>query len=191
MVGPAKDQDEVTAPWAGEILDFWFKELGEERWWAKSDRTDAMCMDRFGGVWDELRRAPADTFLQRADEALAAVILFDQMPRNMFRHQARAFDTDPLARAIAHGAVAKGYDVQIGGVGRMLLYMPLQHSELLADQELSLTLFEGFGDPQALDFARKHHDIVKRFGRFPHRDAALGRATAPDEVEAARIGAQW
>jgi len=181
----------VTAPWAGKILDFWFKELGEEGWWTKSDQTDAMCMTRFGNMWHDLRRQPAETFLQRADEALAAVILFDQMPRNMFRHEAKAFETDHLARAIAHGAVAHGYDVQIGGVGRMFFYMPLQHSEELEDQELSLALFEAVGDPQALDFARKHHAIIKRFGRFPHRDASLGRVTAPEEEEAARMGEQW
>ncbi|MDF0541138.1 DUF924 domain-containing protein [Sphingobium sp. H39-3-25] len=191
MASMAKDHDDVTAHWARRILDFWFKELGESGWWTKSDRIDATCMARFSASWHDLRVEPSDMFLQRADEALAAVILFDQMPRNMFRHEARAFETDPLARDIARGAVAKGYDVQIGGAGRMFFYMPFQHSEALEDQQLSLTLFEGLDDTEALAFARKHHDVIARFGRFPHRDAMLGRTTAPEEEEAARLGAQW
>jgi uncharacterized protein (DUF924 family) len=96
-----------------------------------------------------------------------------------------------LAREVARGAIAHGYDIQIGGAGRLFFYMPFQHSEAMEDQGLSLTLFDGAGDDKSLDFARQHHETIARFGRFPHRNAALGRATLPEEAEAIAQGAQW
>ena len=107
------------------------------------------------------------------------------------RGQAQAFATDPIAREVARGAIALGYDIQIGGAGRLFFYMPFQHSEDLADQELSLSLFEGTSDARSLDFARQHHATIARFGRFPHRNAALGRTTLPAEAAAVAEGSQW
>ena len=188
---PAADRQEVTAGWAGRILDFWFKEVGEDGWWSHSEALDRSCGERFAALWREMRDKPADSFLGRADEALAAVILFDQIPRNMFRGTAGAFATDPLARDIARGALATGYDIQIGGAGRMFFYMPFQHSEEPQDQALSVKLFEALGDPVALDFARQHHAMIARFGRFPARNDALGREARPEEAEAIEASAGW
>ena len=171
----------VTAQWARAVLDFWFKEIGERGWWAGTADGDAAVSARFLDLWEEKRDQPDAAFLNRADEALAAVILFDQMPRHMFRGTARAFSTDILARDIAKGAVAQGYDIQIGGAGRLFFYMPFQHSEALEDQETSLAFFQALGDGDALAFAQKHHAIIARFGRFPHRNAALGRPCRPGE----------
>jgi uncharacterized protein (DUF924 family) len=183
--------DAVTADWAAALLDFWFNQVGEAGWWGHDPALDQLCTARFEALWAEKRVLPADAFLDRADDALAAVLLFDQMPRNMFRDTSQAFATDALAREVAHGAVAQGYDIQIGGAGRLFFYMPFQHSEALEDQELSLTLFEGAGDAQSLDFARQHHAIIARFGRFPHRNAALGRETLPEEAGAVAEGGHW
>lgn len=183
--------DPVTADWAASLLDFWFNQVGQEGWYRHDPAVDQQCADRFHDIWEEKRALPPEQFLDRADDALAAVVLFDQLPRNMFRDTPRAFATDGLARAVARGAIAHGYDIQIGGAGRLFFYMPFQHSEDRDDQALSLSLFEATGDAVALDFARKHHDIIDRFGRFPHRNAVLGRKTLPCEEEAARQGMHW
>ncbi|QGP77887.1 DUF924 family protein [Sphingobium sp. CAP-1] len=183
--------DAVTADWAAALLDFWFNQVGEAGWYSHDPALDRICATRFGRLWAEKQALPADAFLDRADDALAAVLLFDQLPRNMFRGAAQAFATDALARNVARGAVARGYDIQIGGAGRLFFYMPFQHSEAIADQDLSLTLFEGAGDERSLAFARDHHATIARFGRFPHRNAALGRDPRPDEAEAAAEGARW
>jgi uncharacterized protein (DUF924 family) len=183
--------DPVTADWAAALLDFWFNEVGEDGWWRHDPALDRKCVTRFRSMWEEKRTLPATDFLERADDALAAVLLFDQIPRNMFRGSAQAFETDGLAREVARGAVAHGYDIQIGGAGRLFFYMPFQHSEDPEDQALSVSLFAGAGDERSLDFARKHRAMIEQFGRFPHRNAALGRADRSGEAEAAAKSADW
>ncbi len=183
--------DAVTADWAAALLDFWFNRVGEAGWWSHDPSIDRQCTRNYHQLWQDKQVRPSEYFLDRADDALAAVLLFDQMPRNMFRGTAQAFATDALAREVARGAIAQGYDIQIGGAGRLFFYMPFQYSEAIEDQTLSLTLFEGAGDERWLDFARQHHATIARFGRFPHRNAALGRETRPEEAEAAAEGAGW
>ncbi|WP_037448332.1 DUF924 family protein [Sphingobium chlorophenolicum] len=183
--------DAVTADWAAALLDFWFNQVGERGWWSHDAALDRTCQARFRGLWEEKRSLPAEDFLDRADDALAAVLLFDQLPRNMFRGSAAAFSTDALARDVARGAVAHGYDIQIGGAGRLFFYMPFQHSEALDDQKLSVSLFEGAGDEKSLRFAREHYAVIERFGRFPHRNTVLGRVNALGEEEAAKEGGGW
>ncbi|AEG49615.1 protein of unknown function DUF924 [Sphingobium chlorophenolicum L-1] len=183
--------DAVTADWAAALLDFWFNKVGERGWWSHDPALDRQCHARFRSLWEEKRLLPAEDFLDRADDALAAVLLFDQLPRNMFRGSADAFSTDALARDVARGAVAHGYDIQIGGAGRLFFYMPFQHSEAMDDQKLSLSLFEGAGDEKSLRFAREHYAVIERFGRFPHRNTVLGRVNAPGEEEAAKEGGGW
>lgn len=183
--------DAVTADWAAALLDFWFNQVGETGWYSHDPALDHQCAARFRALWAEKQALAAEAFLDRADDALAAALLFDQLPRNMFRNSAQAFATDPLARAIARGAIAQGYDIQIGGAGRLFFYMPFMHSEAIEDQQLALTLVEGAGDATSLDFARQHHATIARFGRFPHRNAALGRDTLPEEAAAVASGAQW
>lgn len=191
MIDPDDSHDPVTAPWAAALLDFWFGEIGEKGWWSHDPALDRLCTDRWSALWEDKRGLAATAFLDRADEALAAILLFDQIPRNMFRHTARAFATDDQARDIARGAIAQGYDIQVGGAGRSFFYMPFMHSEDEADQTLSITLFEGLGDDNALNFARQHHAMIARFGRFPHRNAALGRPTRLEELDAVAAGEHW
>jgi len=115
------------------------------------------------------------------------VILFDQIPRNAFRNDAEQFATDHIALAIAKEAIHRGYDDQLNRDERCFLYMPLEHSENLADQNWSVQLFTALGDDYLLGFAKKHHDIIERFGRFPHRNAMLGRAPRPAEIAAGDV----
>lgn len=183
--------DVVTADWAAALLDFWFNQVGEAGWWSHDPDMDRTCAIRFQALWQAKQAMPAPAFLGRADDALAAILLFDQLPRNMFRGTAQAFATDALARDVARGAIAQGYDIQIGGAGRLFFYMPFQHSEAIEDQDLSLTLFEGAGDEKSLDFARRHHATIASFGRFPHRNAVLGRDTLPEEARAVAEGERW
>ena len=168
--------------WVRDVLDFWFSHKWED-WWKPDKAFDAQIADRFAKLWEEKRENVPEHFLGSADEALAAVILFDQFPRNMFRGHADQFSTDPLALAVAKGAVERGHDDGMTPAGRGFLYMPFEHSEALRDQRQALLLFTALGDAEMLEYARKHHDVIERFGRFPHRNAMLGRK--PTAIEAA------
>ena len=123
--------------------------------------------------------------------ARAAVLLFDQLPRNMHRDSARAFASDPLARAIAKGAIARGWHRGLGKHEKQFLFMPLMHSEAIADQRRSLRLFTALGDMAITRFARAHAGMVVRFGRFPHRNAVLLRKSTPAELRAIAAGNHW
>ena len=172
--------------WRRDVLTYWFG-LKPEQWWKSDPAIDEDIKERFKQRWAEERRLPVDSFLDDPLTALAAVILFDQFPRNMFRDDAEQFATDHLALAIAKGAVDRGFDDRLKSEERGFLYMPFEHSESLADQQRSLQLFTALGDDYLLGFAKKHHDIIERFGRFPHRNAILGRAPRPAEVAAGDV----
>ena len=176
----------MAGSWAEEILDFWFSH-GWEDWWKRSDAFNDEIRDKFGILWARMARRPLADFTRDARIALAAVILFDQFPRNMFRAHADQFSTDHLALAIARQAIDRSFDDQLQPAERGFLYMPFEHSEHLADQKRSVQLFTALGDDHLLGYARKHHDIVERFGRFPHRNAILGRAPRPAEVAAGDV----
>ena len=174
------------ADWRSDVLSFWFG-LEPERWWKPDEAFDAEVRSRFLDLWEEKRQLPVDSFLSDPRTALAAAILFDQLPRNMFRGHADQFSTDHLALAVAREAVGRGFDDALPAIERQFLYMPFQHSESLDDQQQSLLLFTRLGEPELLGYARKHHDIIARFGRFPHRNAMLGRAARPDEAVAGDV----
>jgi len=172
--------------WVSDILGFWFG-LDPRQWWKADPALDHICKQRFLKLWAEQRQLPVEAFLDDARTALAGVILFDQMPRNMFRGSAEQFATDHLALAIAREAVERGYDDQLEPRERGFLYMPFQHSEDLKDQNQSLLLFTRLGDEEQLGYAKKHHDVIERFGRFPHRNAMLGREPRPAEIAAGDV----
>ena len=172
--------------WRDQVLEFWFG-LGPDKWWRGGDEVDAQCREAFAGLHEELRQLPADSFLGDARTALAAVILFDQLPRNMYRGHADQFMTDLLALAIAKGAIDRGFDEQMTKDEKIFLYMPFQHSEVLADQRRSLALFTALGDDFTLGYAKKHLDVIHRFGRFPHRNVMLGRAPRAAEIAAGDV----
>ncbi|MBA3526907.1 MAG: DUF924 domain-containing protein [Pseudomonadota bacterium] len=172
--------------WVDEVLDFWFA-LKSEQWWKQDPALDEQIRTRFGELRDDKRQLPAESFLGDARTALAAVVLFDQFPRNMFRGLAEQFSTDPLAIAVAWQAVQRGLDEQLSKAERGILYMPFQHSEDVDDQRQSLLLFTALGDDGLLGYARKHHDIVAKFGRFPHRNSILGRQPREAEIAAGDV----
>ncbi len=176
----------TSADWRADVLKFWFG-LSYEDWWGGKPALDHRIKQQFLKLWAEQRQFPAESFLADPLTALAAVILFDQVPRNMYRGHADQFATDHLALAIAKAAVERGFDDELDPQERGFLYMPFQHSETLADQRQSLHLFTKLGEQRQLGFARKHLEVIERFGRFPHRNAMLGRAPRPDEVAAGDV----
>jgi uncharacterized protein (DUF924 family) len=172
--------------WRSQVLKFWFG-LKPEQWWKADPALDHRIEQKFLNLWTEKRQLPVEAFVDEPLTALAAVILFDQFPRNIFRGSAEQFSTDHLALAIARKAVDDGLDEKLNPQECGVLYMPFQHSEDLDDQNRSLLLFTKLGDDYQLGYAKKHHDVIARFGRFPHRNAMLGRAPRADEVAAGNV----
>ena len=171
----------MSGDWRADVLKFWFG-LRPEQWWKTDPELDERIRQNFLKLWSEKRQLPADGFLTDPLTALAGVIMFDQFSRNMFRDHADTYSTDPLALAIAKGALSRGFDKELAREERKFLYMPLMHSERLEDQNRSLLLFTELGDAEQLGYARHHHDIIAKYGRFPHRNAILGRPARPGEV---------
>ena len=172
--------------WRAHILTFWFG-LKRDQWWDGEPELDHQIKQKFLKLWAEKRQLPVDTFLDDPLTALAAVILFDQFPRNIFRGHADQFSTDHLALAISKQAVAKKLDADLRSDERKFLYMPFEHSENLDDQNRAILLFSEIGDEEQVKYAKLHRDVIERFGRFPHRNVILGRAPRPDEIAAGEV----
>ncbi len=185
MTGTATDAQPGAedARWVDEVLSFWFEELAREAWFCKSEAIDALIRDRFLDLYERVAEMPAEAALESPRRALATVIVLDQFPRNMFRGTPRAFATDARARDVALGAIERGLDLDLDTDGRAFMYLPLEHSEDLTDQERSVALFRPLGNAEYTHFAVAHRDIIARFGRFPHRNAVLGRTSTPEELE--------
>jgi uncharacterized protein (DUF924 family) len=173
----------MSTDWRSEVLKFWFG-LSYDQQFKTDPEVDHRITQQFLKLWAEKRQLPVDAFLTDPLTAIAAVILFDQLPRNMFRGHADQFATDHLALAISKAAIDADFDEQLANDERAFLYMPFEHSEDLADQNRSVLLFTELGDDRFLPYAKKHREIIERFGRFPHRNAVLGRASRPDEIAA-------
>lgn len=177
--------------WAAQLLRFWFDEHNESDWFGGGPEFDAKVTERFAEWRDALRSQPVEALTQDADIALAAIILFDQVPRNAYRGTAEAFATDHIALAIAKAVVERGMDAAMTKDHRLFLYLPYEHSENLDDQRESVRLISSLGDQRLLQFALDHQDMIERFGRFPHRNKALGRADRDGEAEAVAEGHNW
>ena len=165
-----------------EIVSFW-RQAGPDKWFEADEDFDRTIRSRFLAIHEAAARGELAAFEESAEGALALLILLDQFSRNMFRNSARAFATDYLARALADRALARGFDQEADTTMRPFFYLPFMHSELLADQDRCLQLYEAFGDLEQLRFAVTHRDIIAKFGRFPHRNRVLGRETTPAERE--------
>ena len=168
----------LTGP--AEILAFW-RAAGPDKWFEKNDTFDADIRARFLDTYAASAAGRLAAWEEDAEGALALVIVLDQFPRNMFRGNARTYAADPLARAGAERAIARGFDQRYAPPERRFFYLPFTHSENLADQERCVTLNRAAADEEGVKWAELHADIIRRFGRFPHRNRALGRATTPEE----------
>lgn len=177
--------------WAAELLHFWFHSLRPHDWFHSSPALDDELRRRFGRDLAMLRDRPAREFLSDPLTARAAVLLFDQVPRNIHRGSAQAFAIDPLARAITRGILRRGWDRGLSGPERQFIGLPLMHSEAIADQRASLAYFAPLGKRYGFPFARSHYRMVARFGRFPHRNGVLGRTSTPAERRAVAAGFAW
>ncbi|MGY2047531.1 DUF924 family protein [Methylobacterium sp. JK268] len=167
-------------PGPDEVVAFW-RQAGRERWFAAVPDFDAACRG-FLGAHEAGARGDLAAWETQPAGALALVLLLDQFPRNLFRGSPRAYATDPLAREAAARALDRGFDEAVEPALRVFLYMPFMHAEDPALQERSLALFAALGDPDHLAAAREHRALIQRFGRFPHRNAVLGRANTPEET---------
>ena len=174
----------LSADEAGGVLAYWFETLDAKARFAKNDDVDAEIRARFEPLW---RRLAAVTnvgdLVPSPDQALAAIIVLDQLPRNMFRGTPLAFASDSLALAAAGFAVDRGHDARVSPERRLFFYLPFEHSESMGDQNRSVELIGALGNPELNRYAVAHRDIIARFGRFPHRNAVLGRPSTPEEVE--------
>jgi len=163
-----------------EILSFW-REAGRERWYRRDAAFDAVVRSRFLGLWQKAAAGELSSWEASDEGALALVIVLDQFPRNMFRDDVRTYSSDALAREVASRAIDRGADLRVDAALLEFLYMPFMHSEELADQERCVALFHAVGEPENAKYADGHADIVRRFGRFPHRNKILGRDTTEAE----------
>ena len=165
-----------------EIVAFWFETLKPEDWYRKNPAIDAAITERFGATYEALKTGVPPDWLAEPKGMLAAIIVLDQFPRNMFRDDARAFATDQAALALAKRAISEGTDMRLAPEQRAFIYLPFQHAETRDDQARSIELFTALGNPNNLDFALRHQAIIARFGRFPHRNSVLGRASTAEEL---------
>jgi uncharacterized protein (DUF924 family) len=163
------------------VLVFWFDEVPAEKWFARDAAVDAAVRERFAALHADLTQGVPVEWEATPDGCLAAVVVLDQFSRNLFRDDPRAFATDGQALALAERAIARGFDRALAKRRRQFLYLPFQHDEDANVQVRSLELYRALGDEKGLDFAERHKAIIDRFGRFPHRNAALGRASTPEE----------
>ncbi len=180
--------DRICAP--EEVLSFWFEELTPEQWFSPTPALDAQCERRFAPTHQHLARGVPDTWSSSPERRLATIILLDQLPRNIYRGTALAFATDGLALAEARLAVDTGDHLKVAADKRAFFYLPFEHSENLTDQETAVALFTALGHPLYLDYAIRHAEVIRTFGRFPHRNAMLGRpSTAAEAAYLAQPGA--
>ena len=173
-----KDDDLIR-----EILDFWFSDEVRPLWFKSTPEFDELLRERYENVWGLARADSYDHWEQEPESALALVIVLDQFPLNMFREDARQYSTEGHARRIARAAIEQGFDQQLSRQQQAFLYLPFMHSESIEDQNTSVALYEKAGLEDNLRYAIHHRDVIKRFGRFPHRNQALGRVSSEEEIE--------
>ena len=168
----------ATTP--AHVIAFW-RDAGEQRWFMHDAAFDAQCRTRFLDAHFAASRRELDHWMGEADGALALVLLLDQIPRNVFRGSAHSYATDPLALHYAAAAIQAGFDREVDPTLRIFFSLPFEHSETLADQQRGVALTSALDNAGYRRFAILHHDVIARFGRFPHRNAALGRINTPEE----------
>ncbi|MFT5505611.1 MAG: hypothetical protein ACI845_003833 [Gammaproteobacteria bacterium] len=165
-----------------DLLNFWFSDPSKKRWFNSTKQFDNEIHQKYGALWQQGRDSQLDHWQDSAEGCLALIILFDQLPLNMFRGKTDSFATEALSRDVARIAIQQGFDKKLPPEQQSFVYMPFMHSELPVDQDLSVQYFSGTGLEGSLRFARHHREIVQKFGRFPHRNEILGRVSSEDEL---------
>lgn len=165
------------------LLDFWFSEETKAKWFNSTPEFDQALTDQYLSVWQAAKNGQLKHWQSSAAGSLALIIILDQLPLNMFRGQPQSFATEAMSRDVAAHAIQQGHDQQLTDLQKAFIYLPYMHSEDMADQERSVELFENAGLTDNLKWAKHHRDIVKRFGRFPHRNAVLSRESSQEEID--------
>ena len=165
------------------VLSFWFEEIEQSRWWKKDIAFDRLIKERFGHLHQQAVHCELYQWRMTAKGRLAEIIVLDQFSRNIFRDSPLAFANDSLALALSQEAVSAKADLELSAVENSFLYMPYMHSESLSIHDVALDLFEKNGIEANYNFEVKHRDIIEKYGRYPHRNSILGRASTPDELE--------
>lgn len=166
-----------------DVIDFWFSELEPKQWWSKDPQLDQQIQARFGAVHSKAKAGELFLWRDTAKGSLAEIIILDQFSRNIFRDKPEAFACDPLALALAQAAISKGFDQQLSPVARGFMYLPFMHSESQVIHQQAVKLFRLLGNDEQLDFELRHKAIIDKFGRYPHRNEILGRASTAAEIE--------
>ncbi len=165
-----------------DVLKFWFKELEEKQWWVKDLSLDTVIKERFEDVHTKANASELKNWRDTAEGRLAEVIVLDQFSRNIYRDQPGAFASDELALSLSREAIELGEDLKLKPSKRLFLYMPYMHSESLAVHDEAVKLFDDLGFESNIKFEKAHRDIIKRFGRYPHRNKILGRESTKEEI---------
>jgi uncharacterized protein (DUF924 family) len=190
MSGISPTSDIVEPAWVSKVLRFWFDELGEAHWYAKSEDVDARIRARFLSLHERI--LAQDGFVATTPRALlAAVIVLDQFSRNLFRGTPRAFAADPTARQLSRTTIGQGFDLAMNKAERLFLYLPFEHSENLEDQALAVELIARLGNADWTHYAVAHKAIIDQFGRFPHRNAILSRPSSESEIALLKNPKDW
>ncbi|TQS73832.1 DUF924 domain-containing protein [Rhodobacteraceae bacterium] len=164
-----------------DVRAFWFAPEVEKKWFLKDENFDGEVRDRFMATYEAARGDRLTNWRATAEDTLSLCLVLDQFPRNMFRGSRRAFESDAQALAVAQGAVNQGFDQEVAKERRAFFYLPFMHAEDLAVQDRAVALYTALGQEPNLGYAKEHRDIIARFGRFPHRNAALGRESTSEE----------
>jgi uncharacterized protein (DUF924 family) len=181
MCGTRSKTEIVEPTWVGEVIHFWFEDLGEAHWFTKSDHIDARIRDRFLRLHERLVRHDG-LGVTASRQFLALVIVLDQFSRNLYRGNPRAFSADSIARRLSRTAIEQGFDIAMKREERYFLYLPFEHSEDREDQTLALNLIKRLANEEWTRYAVAHKVVIDRFGRFPHRNAVLNRLSTADEI---------
>ncbi|XOV77624.1 MAG: DUF924 family protein [Aestuariibacter sp.] len=165
-----------------EVMNFWFSEIEPKQWWQKDEEFDLLIERRFGALHGQAKAGELFAWRTSPLGSLAEVIVLDQFSRNIYRDKPASFACDPLALALAQTAIAKGFDLELSEAERSFLYLPFMHSESKVIHQEAVKLYETFAVKDSLEFELRHKAIIDRFGRYPHRNAILGRPSTSDEI---------
>lgn len=165
------------------VLSFWFEDIEQSKWWVKDENFDCLIKDKFIDLHESANKGELFEWRKTAKGRLAEIIILDQFSRNMFRDTPQSFSSDSLALILAQEAIALGADLELSQSERSFLYMPFMHSESLKIHEVAVTLYEANGVQSSVEFEMKHKKIIETFGRYPHRNNILGRASTETEIQ--------